>query len=162
MIKLTVCGMLYVQMTSCGSGSATAALSQVNSTSSGGTQGAAPAPPLGVGQPPTGVFGMLHVHMSSSALGSASVVRSHVNSTGSGGGQPGTKGIHINEPNQTVRKEKPTPAYVGKGKAPIVANRYKNKEHGMRIFHDQVTGQVTWNVSSKTYVYYNINIILLY
>ena len=95
MIKLTVCGMLYVQMTSCGSGSATAARSQVNSTSSGGTQGAAPAPPLGVGQPPTGVFGMLHVHMSSSALGSASAARSHVNSTGSGGGQPGTKGIHI-------------------------------------------------------------------
>ena len=140
MIKLTVCGMLYVHMTSCGSGSATAARSQVNSTSSGGTQGAAPAPPLGVGQPPTGVFGMLHVHMSSSALGSASAARSHVNSTGSGGtegaapappsggGQPRTKGIHINEPNQTVRKEQPTPAYMGKGKSPIVANRYKNKE----------------------------------
>ena len=85
MIKLTICGMLYVQMTSGGSGSATSARSHVNSTRSGGTQGAAPAPPSGVGQPPTGVFGMLHVHMSSSALGSATAARSHMNSIGSGG-----------------------------------------------------------------------------
>ena len=115
--------MLHVQMTSCGLGSAPTARSHVNSTSSGGTEGAAPAPPSaagqpqtsnscasgagqpptvalcasGGGQPPISICGMLHLQMTSSVSSSAPAAWSHVNSTGSSG----TKGAAPAPPSAT-------------------------------------------------------------